>query len=186
MHVPLLIRAPYDAMAGRRVADTVRSVDILPTVLELLGREVDRDVRGTERRAADDRREQELGLAAYSEAVYPRFHFGWSDLRALTSGRYKYVAAPRPELYDLEQDPGESHNIYPERQALGDRMSQELVALEQRMSATAAGAEAGGRGRSGRAGAAGRARLRRHVRDARSRPTAPALADPKDKISCSI
>ena len=37
MHVPLLIRAPFDAMAGRRVADTVRSIDILPTVLELLG-----------------------------------------------------------------------------------------------------------------------------------------------------
>ena len=32
---------------------------------------------------------KELGLAAYSEAMYPRFHFGWSDLRALTSGRYK-------------------------------------------------------------------------------------------------
>ena len=81
---------------------------------------------------------KELGLAAYSEAIYPRFHFGWSDLRALTSGRFKYVAAPQPELYDLQQDPGETHNIYPERQALGDRMNQELIALEQRMSATAA------------------------------------------------
>src|SRR5207247_7783402 len=29
MHVPLLIRAPYDVTAGRRVSDTVRSVDIL-------------------------------------------------------------------------------------------------------------------------------------------------------------
>ena len=85
---------------------------------------------------------KELGLAAYSEAIYPRFHFGWSDLRALTSGRYKFVAAPRPELYDLQQDPGESHNIYPERQALGDRMNQELVALEQRMSTTAAAPKA--------------------------------------------
>ncbi len=39
MHVPLLIRAPFDAMAGRRVADTVRSIDILPTALELLSSE---------------------------------------------------------------------------------------------------------------------------------------------------
>ena len=80
---------------------------------------------------------RELGLAAYSEAVYPRFHFGWSDLRALTAGRYKYVAAPRPELYDLQQDPKEAKNIYGERQALGDRMNQELVALEGRMTASA-------------------------------------------------
>ena len=49
--------------------------------------------------------EKELGLAAYAEAVYPRYHYGWSDLRSLTSGRFKYIEAPRPELYDLAQDP---------------------------------------------------------------------------------
>ena len=128
---------------------------------------------------------KELGLAAYSEAIYPRFHFGWSDLRALTAGRYKFVAAPRPELYDLQQDPGESQNIYPERQALGDRMNQELVALEQRMSATRRGAEGGGRSRSRRAGAARRARLRRHVRDRASRPIAPGSPIPRTRFSSS-
>src|SRR5439155_23730807 len=45
-----------------------------------------------------------------------------------------FVAAPRPELYDLQQDPTESRNIYPERQALGDRLNQELIALERGMS----------------------------------------------------
>jgi len=138
MHVPLLIRAPYDAMAGRRVADTVRSIDILPTALELLGVKSSERFEGTSVVPLMTGAKKELGLAAYSEAIYPRFHFGWSDLRALTSGRYKYVAAPRPELYDLQQDPAELRNIYPERQALGDRMNQELVALEQRMSSTAA------------------------------------------------
>ena len=138
MHVPLLIRAPFDAMAGRRVTDTVRSIDILPTALELLSVKSSEKFEGTSVVPLMTGAKKELGLAAYSEAIYPRFHFGWSDLRALTSGRYKYVAAPRPELYDLQQDPEESHNLYPERQALGDRMNQELVALEQRMSATAA------------------------------------------------
>ena len=58
MHVPLLIRAPYDAMAGRRVADTVRSIDILPTALELLGVQTAGPFEGQQRRAADDRREE--------------------------------------------------------------------------------------------------------------------------------
>jgi len=138
MHVPLLIRAPYDAMAGRRVADTVRSVDILPTMLELLGIRTTERLEGTSVVPLMTGAKKELGLAAYSEAVYPRFHFGWSDLRALTAGRYKFVAAPRPELYDLQQDPKETRNIYSERQALGDRLNQELVALEGRMSASAA------------------------------------------------
>src|SRR5207244_2557731 len=47
------------------------------------------------------------------------------------------LAAPSPERYDLQQDPTESNNIYPERQALGDRLNQELLALEARMSASA-------------------------------------------------
>ena len=124
---------------------------------------------------------QELGLAAYSEAIYPRFHFGWSDLRALTSGRYKFVAAPRPELYDLQQDPGELHNLYPERQALGDRMNQELVALEQRMSATAAAPKAAvevdpdARARLAALGYVG-------TFVTALAPDRAGLADPKDKI----
>ena len=134
MHVPLLIRAPFDTMAGRRVADTVRSIDILPTALELLGVSTADKLEGASVVSLMTGAKKELGLAAYSEAIYPRFHFGWSDLRAITAGRYKYVAAPRPELYDLQQDPGESRNIYPERQALGDRLNQELTALEARMS----------------------------------------------------
>ena len=44
--------------------------------------------------------------------MYPRFHFGWSDLRALRAGRYKYIEAPRPELYDLDKDPRETTNIF--------------------------------------------------------------------------
>ena len=43
----------------------------------------------------------------YSETFYPRFHFGWSELVAATEARYRYVRAPRPELYDLATDPGE-------------------------------------------------------------------------------
>jgi arylsulfatase A-like enzyme/Tfp pilus assembly protein PilF len=137
MHVPLLIRAPFDSMAGRRVADTVRSIDILPTALELLGVSTADKLEGTSVVPLMTGAKKELGLAAYSEAIYPRFHFGWSDLRAITAGRYKFVAAPRPELYDLQQDPRESKNIYSERQALGDRLNQELAALEARMSASA-------------------------------------------------
>jgi len=137
MHVPLVIRTPYDAMAGRRVADTVRSIDILPTTLELLGIKTSDRLEGTSVVPLMTGAKKELGLAAYSEAIYPRFHFGWSDLRALTAGRFKFVAAPRPELYDLQQDPTESKNIYTERQQLGDRLNQELVALETRMSANA-------------------------------------------------
>jgi tetratricopeptide (TPR) repeat protein len=51
----------------------------------------------------------------YSEALYPRYHFGWSELFALTDDRYRYIKAPRDELYDLQRDPGERTNLVAER-----------------------------------------------------------------------
>jgi tetratricopeptide (TPR) repeat protein len=56
---------------------------------------------------------REIGV--YSESLYPRYHFGWSELQALTDARYRYIKAPRPELYDLTTDPRELRNIAAER-----------------------------------------------------------------------
>ena len=73
----------------------------------------------------------ELGLEGYAEAMYPLHHYGWSDLRAMRSGRFKVIDAPRPELYDLESDPGERTDIYTQRRTVGDRMVARLHAMEQ-------------------------------------------------------
>jgi len=51
----------------------------------------------------------------YSEALYARYHFGWSELTAITDDRYRYIKAPREELYDLRQDRDERANIAAER-----------------------------------------------------------------------
>jgi arylsulfatase A-like enzyme/Tfp pilus assembly protein PilF len=181
-HVPLVIRAPYSVMHGRRVADTVRSIDVLPTALELLGVPLADRLEGRSVVPLMTGAAKELGLGAYSEAIYPRFHFGWSDLRALTSGRYKYIAAPRPELYDLDRDPAETTNIYTERQGLGDRMNQELLALERRMSAGATPPQAAvevdpdARGRLAALGYVG-------TFVSAAATDRAGLADPKDKIT---
>jgi len=130
LHVPLLVRTPYDALRGRRVRDLVRGIDVTPTVIDLLGLPAPDHVEGRSVVPLMTGAARELDLAAYAEAVYPRYHFGWSDLRSLTSGRYKFIEAPRPELYDLEQDPRETRNLYSERQALAERMAAALRAME--------------------------------------------------------
>ena len=58
-------------------------------------------------------------------------HYGWSDLRALRSGRFKVIDAPRPELYDIETDPGEQTDIYQQRRTVGDQIIARLRAMEQ-------------------------------------------------------
>jgi len=47
----------------------------------------------------------------FAESLVPLLHYGWSDLHAVRDGRWKYILAPKPELYDLQNDPGETRNI---------------------------------------------------------------------------
>jgi len=106
----------------------VRTVDVMPTILDLLGLPLADKVEGRSVVPLMTGAVREMGLAAYAEAVYPRYHYGWSDLRSLTSGRFKFIEAPRPELYDLAQDPDETRNLYDERRPLADRMAAILKA----------------------------------------------------------
>ena len=132
--VPFIVRTPYSGIHGRRVPGVVRSEDVMPTVLELVGR---RPVEGMDGRSLVPMltgASSDLNLDAYSESLYARNHYGWSELRALRAGRYKYISATRPELYDLERDPEERKNIIAERGSLAERMAQEL----QRLGAEAA------------------------------------------------
>ncbi|MEP6918823.1 MAG: sulfatase-like hydrolase/transferase, partial [Acidobacteriota bacterium] len=142
-HVPFVIRAPYSLMHHRRVADPVRTVDVMPTVLDLVGAAPPGPMSGVSLVPLLTGARSELGLDAYSEAMYPLHHYGWSDLHALRSGRYKVIDAPRPELYDLERDPLEAANLFADRRALGDRMIAQLRTLEGGFTKTVAAVPAG-------------------------------------------
>ena len=102
--IPLIITGP--GLPARVVRDQVRIVDVMPTALDLLGVKVPAAVQGAS--LGPLARGEHLGLVAHSESWYPRYHYGWSELRAVQDGRFKFVKAPRPELYDLEHDAKET------------------------------------------------------------------------------
>ena len=112
MRVPMIIRAPFANMQGRRVGDTVRIVDVMPTVLDLLGQTSAPATDGKTLVPLMSGAVRELGLEAYSESRYGFDRFGWSPLAALRQGRFKLILAPRPELSDLASDPHEITNLY--------------------------------------------------------------------------
>ena len=120
LRVPLIIRAP--AIEPRRVESVVRLVDVLPTALDLLGLPVPKTDGASLTGVMNGKRQD---LDAYAESIYPR-RFGWSPVRSLREGRFKLIDAPRPELYDLDRDPFEQHNIYSERPGTASAMGQHL------------------------------------------------------------
>jgi arylsulfatase A-like enzyme/Tfp pilus assembly protein PilF len=109
LHVPLLVRLPGGARGGARVAGAVGHADLAPTLLDLAGLD-GAGMDGASLREAL-RTGRAPGRPVYAETLYPRLHFGWSDLYAATEGRFRFIRAPRPELYDLAADPGERRNL---------------------------------------------------------------------------
>ena len=63
----------------------------------------------------------------YSESLYASNHLGCAPLLSMRVGRYKYIDAPKPELYDLSQDPGEATNIYGLRRAAAAPLARRLA-----------------------------------------------------------
>ncbi|MEA2263886.1 MAG: arylsulfatase [Acidobacteriaceae bacterium] len=108
-HVPLLIKLPASGKPAV-VEAQVQTTDVLPTVLDLLdiaapAALAKRSLRGE---FAEGKENDRL---VFGETDYP-LRFGWAPLRAVRSGGFKFIEAPRPELYDLGKDPGELKNEY--------------------------------------------------------------------------
>lgn len=126
LRVPLIVRVP--SVSPRRVADVVRLIDVMPTVLDLLdlkappsdGISLSGGLHG-----------QRVDVEAYSETLYP-VRMGKAPVHALRDGRFKLIAGPRPELYDLRQDPFEQQNVIDQRSRIATAMRGRLSALAAR------------------------------------------------------
>ncbi|MCG8591672.1 MAG: sulfatase-like hydrolase/transferase, partial [Proteobacteria bacterium] len=171
--VPLLLAGP-GVPAGRVVAPVVRLKDVAPTLLELAGQAPLPDASGRSLEALWSEGEAEPRLA-YMESYGPLYDWGWSPLRGLRREMQKYVSAPRPELYDLAADPGESSNLAPAQPEAVERWERRLTALDGDGPAVVA---------SRQLSPAERERLESLGYVQRVSEPAPdaALADPKDRI----
>jgi arylsulfatase A-like enzyme len=109
MRIAMVLSCPTLFSAPMRVADrVVGSVDVVPTVLDLLGLAIPGDLDGQSMLtvASDPQR------AIYIETCHPEYYIGCSSLYGLRRHYDKFVLAPRPEYFDLRKDPGELRNLY--------------------------------------------------------------------------
>jgi arylsulfatase A-like enzyme/Flp pilus assembly protein TadD len=129
LQVPLLIKLPGAERGGSRVAETAQLVDLFPTLLSLLGQEIPRELPGRPLLAPRDSAEGERTV--YSETLYPRIHFGWSELASMVRWPYHYIEGPDPELYELEADPGERHDRIDEEPAARRALAVALAGIDR-------------------------------------------------------
>jgi arylsulfatase A-like enzyme/Flp pilus assembly protein TadD len=110
VRVPLFVKVP-GARSGSRCAAPAGLEDVFPTVAAALGEKPATALPGVSLLALA--RGPGPPRAIYSETLYPRYHFGWSDLASLTDDRYQYIQAPRAELYDWRDDAAEKRDLSP-------------------------------------------------------------------------
>jgi Tfp pilus assembly protein PilF len=88
-----------------------------------------------------DEKALEQEIVSYSESLYPKLHLGWSALRGLETERYRYIAAPNRELYDLVEDPRETLNCVRANREKAQELERKLEELTGASSPSEMGAE---------------------------------------------
>ncbi|MFQ5528475.1 MAG: sulfatase-like hydrolase/transferase, partial [Thermoanaerobaculia bacterium] len=124
LQIPMIVKLPGNRRAGDTVRRPVQLIDVYPTVTEVL--DLSRPSSGSGlSMLADGDGDRSL----YAETLYPRLHYGWADLASLIRGPYHYIRAPRPELYNLIEDPGETRDIAATERRVFAELRRELEGL---------------------------------------------------------
>jgi len=153
IRVPLMFKLPQERSAGSRIDTRAQLVDVLPTILQTAGITVPEAVQGEsllglspaaapkiaggKPKAPPSRVSQPfVDRPAYAESDYPHRTFGWSTLRALRTGKYLFVEAPRTELYDQTADAKADKNLAPTSTAVATTLAGQLEAFRAKTSTT--------------------------------------------------
>ena len=136
IRVPWILWRPGRVPAGLVVREPVRLTDLAPTLLDLVGAPGLATPHGRSVRPLLEGRAPGAALPIYAETLMPELYLNWAPLRAVREERWKYIEAPKPELYDLATDPGERTNVYDARPQTVRGLQQAL----ERLTGGAAGA----------------------------------------------
>ncbi len=125
VHVPLIIAGP-GLPKGVKVDQQVRSIDILPTVLDFFSISESNRSQGESLLPLLTSGHSVRTTYSYMESLYPRTAMAWSELRGVRAGDWKLIVAPKPELYQLSADPRESRNIIGQNAAETERLKKRV------------------------------------------------------------
>ena len=178
VRVPLIVRVPGADLGGIRVPAQVRTIDVLPTILDLVGIEAPAPLHGESLVPLMLEPGGEGPGYAYSESMSVHLQYGWSALYSVRTVEHKYIEAPRAELYALEDDPAETGNLFRSLPDVAEELRSVLENLRLEIEAGAPEIQEADLDEEtlGMLAALG------YVGGATAAPEGANLADPKDKI----
>jgi arylsulfatase A-like enzyme len=109
--VPLIF-AGGGCSPGLVVDGAVRTLDVAPTICAWSGIEAPATFAGRDLTSALIGDPVPVGCdTAFVETFWPQLHYNWSPLQGLRTATWKWIKAPRPELYNIQSDPAETANL---------------------------------------------------------------------------
>ena len=107
IHIPLVIKYPYNQKPFKRIKRAVALTDIFPTLCDYF------QIKCPHKMDGESLLSQKKGTRdVYSESLYGKYHYGWAPQYSLIDGRNHFILSPIREFYDLLRDPMEKKNRY--------------------------------------------------------------------------
>lgn len=134
LKVPLIFASPRIIPGGKKIDHQVRTVDVFPTILDILKLKIPDVCQGNSLVPLMEGKSLKQTQESYAETYFPLISHGWSELKAIRTGEWKYVQAPKPELYNLKDDPEELDNLVNKKGKEASKLQKRLIQLEKDLS----------------------------------------------------
>jgi len=145
LRAPIIFYSPENK-GGKMIDSLVENIDILPTVAELVGFKISGRISGKSlvplmSNSNNAGKNYVFGMGQFNLAsptlsfpdTNPINKVSWGQLLSLQDKKYKYIYSPdtkgKDELFDLEKDPNELHNLMddPRVRSAGDGMKNKII-----------------------------------------------------------
>lgn len=131
LQVPLIVKLPQGQRSGDRVAANAQLSDVAPAIYSVLGLQPPAEMAGVDLLGLEEAQADAPPRQIVSESVYPRIHFGWSELASIVEGDLHFIESPEPELFRLSEDPQERNNVIQEERAAARRFRAALAETDR-------------------------------------------------------
>ncbi|MCA9729603.1 MAG: sulfatase-like hydrolase/transferase, partial [Candidatus Eisenbacteria bacterium] len=148
LRVPLIVKMPGAPEAGRHSQRLTSTVDIMPSILDLVHAEAPLDIQTKQFQGKSfasliegEPDPEPTDRPIYMETMVPQLDCGWGPLRALRTADWKLIHGPKTRLYHVSQDRGEVYDLAAKEP---DRVAAMTAELQSRIRDVWASEDAGG------------------------------------------